>query len=730
LPDLNLEERMFGPFTGITVLAVAFILVSLGVWVHDADQASRVREQRLVANGVEARIHELEAMIIPQSNWDDAVANLDVTFDPEFAADNIGVFLYQTDGFERTYLVGGDNRPLFAMEEGKVAAPARFDSLAAQVAPLLDKVRRAEDARGPLKPSTNKSAGMISSAIQASAPAEVEGRPYILTATLIQPDFGTSLPSPRAPVVISAEAIDAEFLAKMSDRFLLDKLRVAQPGSVTSQEGSVALSDAKGAPLLALAWRPERPGSALLKKAVIPVGLLILTLAAATAILFRNGRRVAQSLIASEARAKHQALHDSLTSLPNRALLADRLSQASEHLRRHGGHVGVLCLDLDRFKEVNDTLGHQCGDELICVAARRLAELCRGTDTVARLGGDEFAIVTVDTAPAGLSTLAQRVVEALSGPVSLSAGEVTLSCSVGVTLVTDPDVEGVEALRQADLALYRAKEDGRGRYHFFEPEMDAALKNRKAIEADLRNALNTGELRLVYQTQVDGRGRVKGVEALMRWDHPMRGTIAPGFFIGLAEECGLIDAMGQFALRQAFLDSRRWPGLSVAINVSPIQFRSPGFLPFIRDLVAETAVDPRRIELEITEGLLLEDGADVQASLRSLREMGFALALDDFGTGYSSLGYLRRYPVDRIKIDRSFVARLGADTESDAVIAAIIKLAKALNLGVIAEGVETDEQRRRLRAAGCTDAQGYLFSKPVEVDAVAALLTGGGKVAA
>jgi diguanylate cyclase (GGDEF)-like protein len=427
---------------------------------------------------------------------------------------------------------------------------------------------------------------------------------------------------------------------------------------------------------------------------------------------------MAQGLIASEARAAHLAYHDALTGLPNRVLFFDRLAHAMEQMRRDGQKIAVHCIDLDRFKDVNDTFGHHVGDELIQAAARRLAAQCRGADTFARLSGDEFAIVQSNATVASAAALAARLVEIMAQPVDLSAGRVFVGCSIGVTLVIDDHLEPAEALRQADLALYRAKQNGKVQFCFFEIEMDAAIKTRRALEADLRGALARGELGMAYQPQVNKNGVMTGVEGLVRWIHPERGYVSPAFFVPIAEECGLIIDLGMFTLRRAFEDSRRWKGLKVAVNVSANQLRLKDFVPRIVELVEELDVDPKRFELEITEGILLGDDPNTHETLKRLRHMGFSIALDDFGTGYSSLSYLQRYPINKIKIDRSFIANLGVDTESEAVVGAIIKLARALKLSVIAEGVETTDQRARLAAAGCSEVQGYLFSRPVGADEI------------
>ena len=387
--------------------------------------------------------------------------------------------------------------------------------------------------------------------------------------------------------------------------------------------------------------------------------------------------------------------------------------------------MAVHCIDLDRFKEVNDNYGHIIGDELIRQAALRMAAQCRSGDTFARLSGDQFAVIQLNATPARAAALAARLVEVMAQAVDLSVGRVFVGCSIGVALISDGDADCAEAVRQADLALYRAKHNPAVRYCFFETEMDQAIKDRRALEADLREALSQGALQLAYQPQVDHRGLMTGVEALVRWTHPERGPISPAYFVAIAEECGLIDTLGQFTLRRAFEDSRRWNGLKVAVNVSAHQLRMKDFAPRLADLVAEMNVDPENFELEITEGVLLGDDPITHDTLQQLRAMGFALALDDFGTGFSSLSYLQRYPINKIKIDRSFVINLGADDGAEAVVGAIVALAKALKLAVIAEGVETTDQRRRLAAVGCSAIQGYLFSRPVPADSIDHMCAGG-----
>jgi predicted signal transduction protein with EAL and GGDEF domain len=343
---------------------------------------------------------------------------------------------------------------------------------------------------------------------------------------------------------------------------------------------------------------------------------------------------------------------------------------------------------------------------------------CRPSDTVSRISGDEFSIIQTAASVAAATTLATRLTEGLREPIELEAGCVFIGCSVGITIVTDPSLPAAEILRQADVALYRAKETAKGQFCFFAVDMDSAMKVRRSLEVDLRAALGLGSLQLAYQPQMNERTGMTGVEALLRWRHPVRGDLSPSYFVSVAEECGLIGDLGMFAMRRAFEDSRRWRHLKVAINISPKQLRMGDFFAKTVALVEETGVDPQRFELEITEGILLGDDPDTLILLRRLRDYGFDLALDDFGTGYSSLSYLQRYPINRIKIDRSFITNLGVAEEADEFITAIVRLARALKLSVIAEGVETAAQRAALIAAGCTDMQGFLLGPPMPAEAI------------
>jgi diguanylate cyclase (GGDEF)-like protein len=428
--------------------------------------------------------------------------------------------------------------------------------------------------------------------------------------------------------------------------------------------------------------------------------------------------------IRAEARISHLAKHDALTDLPNRVLFHEKLDEAVVRIGR-GHAVAVFCLDLDRFKSVNDTLGHGIGDALLKLVAERLRRSVRESDTIARLGGDEFAIIQpfVDQ-PTGATALAARIIDALSEPFTIGDHQIEIGTSIGIAVAPSDGVTADDLLKHADLALYRAKSDGRGVYRFFEPEMDAKMRKRRELEMDLRAALGKNELELFYQPLVNLKeGKVIGFEALLRWRNPERGLVPPAEFIPLAEEIGLIAPIGAWVLRQACHEAASWPGdVKVAVNLSPIQFKSERLVLDVASALGASGLSPQRLELEITETVMLHDTETTLAMLRQIKALGVSISMDDFGTGYSSLSYLRKFPFDKIKIDQSFVREISDADESMAVVRAVVGLGSSLGMVTSAEGVETADQLRTLRAEGCTLAQGFLFSPAVPAQEIAALL--------
>ena len=416
----------------------------------------------------------------------------------------------------------------------------------------------------------------------------------------------------------------------------------------------------------------------------------------------------------AEVRIAFMAHHDALTSLPNRVLLRLRMSEMLARIRCTGRGVATLCIDLDNFKMVNDTLGHPLGDLLLQQVAGRVRDHLRETDMVARFGGDEFAVLQADVAaPEEVRSLAQRLLAVIAEPYDLDGHTVTVGASIGIALAPGDGDDVDRLLKNADLALYRAKADGKGTFRFFEAEMDARAQARRLLEGEFRAALQARAFDVHYQPLVDlSSGEVSGFEALLRWPHPERGMIPPVEFIPIAEETGLIGGLGAFVLARACADAMRWPAhVRVAVNLSPLQFRTGNLLQVVTDALARSGLPAKRLELEITEGLLLERSEHVLATLHALRALGVRISMDDFGTGYSSLSYLRSFPFDKIKIDRSFVRDLGSSADSQAIVRAIISLGTSLGITITAEGVETEHDLACLKAEGCNEGQGYLFAR-------------------
>ncbi|MEO5808086.1 EAL domain-containing protein [Devosia sp.] len=425
----------------------------------------------------------------------------------------------------------------------------------------------------------------------------------------------------------------------------------------------------------------------------------------------------------NEARIQHLARHDALTDLPNRIEFLEQMTKTEASIKR-GEMAAVLYIDLDHFKAVNDTLGHAVGDELLKQASARLWGTTRESDVLARLGGDEFSLlIRPIESPEDAARVADRIIKAIAAPFLIAGQQIEVGASVGIAVAPNDGDKTDTLMKNADLALYKAKSEGRSTYHFFESGMDAALQQRRSIEAGLRLALQKQELRLVYQPLLGiAQNRVTCVEALLRWDHEDR-TISPVEFIPIAEETGLIVPIGEWVLRQACLTAATWPGdVRVAVNLSPIQFKNRDLVGLVRSALADAKIPATRLELEITESLLLADNEQTLKALHDLRAMGVRISMDDFGTGYSSLSYLRSFPFDKIKIDRSFMRDLTTRGDSLAIIKAVIGLGQSLGMSTTAEGVETEEQFDMVRAQGCDEVQGYLFSPPIAASALANLL--------
>ena len=508
-----------------------------------------------------------------------------------------------------------------------------------------------------------------------------------------------ALPPELAAPGTSLQAIDV-YRARIGNGALANPEQMAAASAIATHEASAFTQELMDGRIVAVSQRPMQDGGFVAVHEDI------------------TERRRAEAKIA------HLARHDMLTNLPNRVLFREHLESEFGRIQPGRGFA-VHCLDLDHFKTVNDTLGHPIGDELLKLVAARLTKAVQSTDFIARIGGDEFAVVQANVArPEQCSQLAASIVELVSEPYDIDGRHIVIGASIGIAIAPSDGANPDTLLKNADMALYLAKEDGRGTHRFFEREMDKRLQLRRVLELDLRKALAEGQFEVYYQPIIDLQGgRAAGLEALLRWNHPERGQISPADFIPLAEETGLILPLGEWVLRTACLHASKWPkDVSVAVNLSPLQFKGRNIVQLTMSALAASGLPAARLELEITELVLLQDEANTLAILHQLRAIGVQISMDDFGTGYSSLAYLRNFPFDRIKIDRSFVRDMLVRQDCRAIVRAVIGLAKSLGITTIIEGVETREQLEAAKAEGCDLGQGYLFSKPMPEPNIAAFL--------
>jgi len=678
---------------------------------------------------------------------------------------NLGFRLFDLYDAQETYIIGRDGKAVYASVRREPASPASY----ARVAPAVDRFVKL--ARGQIKRPSGRS--NLDERLPGSPPAPLVFPPlpgFTDKPTTVYPSVRTTASvlhatdlvrigdrlafvsamqmarvtpdRPRgnanAPVLLNIRYLDQQFLSMTSKQYSLAEPRVAIDPALRPGETSTPLMNSDGVALAQMVWKPILTGGQVMRGLLAPaavlfgvVTLLVLLMSLKLrGAMKRDDEQVAQlerahlELKAKEAQAHHLAYHDVLTGLPNRALFNDRADQAMLRAR-HGEAMAILLLDLDRFKNVNDRLGHLAGDELIQQVAKRLSRTLGAGAVIARLGGDEFAILLQGAEFMDhLEPTLDCILEDLRRPYDIHGNQAHVGVSVGVARAPECGTDRTDLMRKADIALYRAKDEGRDCYRFFTDAMDETVQLRTNLEVDLRHALATGDgLSVHYQPLVDSAGRkVTGLEALVRWDHPERGSVPPNLFVPVAEETGLISALGDWVMSESCKVAREWPNLTIAINLSPIQFCDEEFAERLCRIVRQSGVSPHQIELEVTEGVVLDQNETVRGALRRLRREGFRIALDDFGTGYSSLSYLRDFEVDRIKIDKSFVQSLGLTLDAGAIVTAVVTLGHAMGLQVTAEGVETADQEDFLRSAGCNVLQGFLFSKAVPASELAGSL--------
>jgi diguanylate cyclase (GGDEF)-like protein len=691
------------------------ILLGFAFWAaHNVDEDAQRTEASFVVSGLASILDRVSTEQESITIWDDAVIKAREG-DQLWMTENIGQWVGDYFGHDEVYVLDQHNQPVHAMRDGQTVDNGVFGERAGLILPLTVQLRReigsaADDAAiGEM--------GAADTFLEDDVPVRVSVKPIV--------PFGTTLTVDRGQeyVHVSFRRVDQDVLAEIERTYRISGLEFS--AEETNSGPVVPVASNSGRTLSVLTWTPNRPGAKLITQAV-PGTIAAATVGGALLVfLLMRLRRSATNLIASEAQTRFLAFHDTLTGLPNRALFEDRLDRALVSARETGTNVALHLVDVDRFKYINGTLGHAAGDAVIRQVGLRLAGAIKTSDTVARLGGDEFAIVqTGIKSIADAEKSAERLIERISAPMDVTGTKLNVTGSLGLVVTLGAEHTREEMLRKADIALYEAKGRGRARFTLFDADMDDVVKRRRLIEDELRLALELGsQIKLVYQPifASDGK-RIVGAEALVRWDHPVHGRMAPELFISIAEERGLISQLGEHVLREAAEFGCRSNVPWIAVNVSPLQFRDAQFAVTVLNQIAEAGLPASRLQLEITEGVLLENAVLVESTLTRLRRAGVRVALDDFGTGYSSMNYLRRYSIDKLKIDQSFIAELGTSAEADAIVRSMITLARSLRLEVTAEGVETKEQMHHLAALGCHEMQGFLLSRPISEEQLTELM--------
>lgn len=717
------SSRLFINQTVIPIVLLATLVLGGAGWAvlwvgARTDDVSAERQSRVVDVVVEqfksAVAHDQESVTV----WDDAVERVRAG-DTEWINSNLGAWMHSYFGHDAAYILDPDDGVVLAFA-GSPESPDAFGALSTVVEPLTKELRerlRAGDTSGV-------SDKVLS--IGVSDVSVVKGRPSIVSVKPIVSDSGEIEQVPGEEYLhIALQYLDGGFDEQLGKDYFLNEMHFAWTKPLASGAASTAITSRSGASIGFLVWQPYKPGSEVLS-AVAPVLISVAAIVVfGLAMLLVALRRRSMILRQSEAEVQHLATHDQLTELPNRRQFERRFDQALKSVGATGESLAVLYLDLDHFKEVNDSYGHSAGDDLLREFAERLRRFCRPSDTIGRLGGDEFGmILRYLRSDEELNDLCTQLIEMARHPFDIGHTQAFIGVSIGAVRAPFYGTDRLELTRNADTAMYHAKRSGRRAFAVFDEAMKSTIIERREIERDLRHSLKVGgQMVLHFQPLFSAKtARIVGVEALLRWNHPERGRIAPDIFIPIAEETGLIEQLGEWVLAEAVNSAKEWPLDTISVNASAIELANPAYALRVTNILMRTGFDPKRLELEVTETAFGSSSCACERNIAALREIGVRFALDDFGVGFSSLGRLHQFEVDRIKVDRSFVSGFGKANGDEAIVQAIVNLAKSAGLRTTAEGVETSGQAEYLTEIGCDELQGFLLARPMPAGDIAELL--------
>jgi len=716
------------PIGVIVAVAIVCIVVAVLSSAQRADEVAGRHEKQLLARALdnfgERVLRETESVATSPA----ALRNIRDNYDPVWTDERVGRWLSNSFDHDAVVVIDAADQPAYSLVNKAPATPDWLAAAQSDIKSMLNYMR-GRDPNLPGASLVEASRAQQGPHAQVAVIRRFMGRPAVLAAVAVAPAGGAANAAAKsAPIVMSVEYFDPDELVQIGSQLRLATLHEVPPNAaVPHGEFTYELTDPYGNVVARYAWTPMQPGAEIVHSVIPFITVAVAGFALLAAFVLRYMRRTSAVIAAGESRLRYLAMHDPLCGLPNRIFFGERLEAVIDEVAAGATPAAVFYIDLDHFKDVNDTLGHPIGDELIRNVTLRLSRTLRGDDLVARLGGDEFAVISsVGEDTAKVMAVAQRIINAICAPYSINSQNIVIGASVGIAVIDKHCAGAADIMRYADMALYRAKNEGRNRACLYDAAMNADLSSRKLLEGDLREAIENNRLRLLYQPIVNKSGeKVVGVEALCRWTHPTRGEIPPTEFIPVAEHSGLIIQLGAWVLRHALAEGAAWPDLSLSVNVSPLQFRRTDFVDVVERALSDTGFDPARLELELTESVLIGNLDSAEAAILRLKGLGVRLALDDFGTGYSSLLYLRRFPFDKLKIDRSFVRSIEKAADAAAIVHAIVSLGRGLGMQVTAEGVETADQHLFLRAAGVHSLQGFRFGRPVPPAEITARLKAG-----
>lgn len=719
--------RLIAPMSALLAGLAALLLVLLFYSANSMNQAASQAQRALINNALSLRLVQSLSELRSVAWWDEMVLkSRKAGFDGDWLDVEVGVFITTSYKHDRILVLDEQNRPVYGFGSDQRLDRATQEQFTRLVLPLIAQIRGGKNASPRINDAsftenlaeesaiTDRSYGRGAAAILSNGK-----RPVFAAAMEITPSLDKTLGSRRPHLLVSVTDLTTAALKDIGRSILINDLRYGANGALAADTFPMRSDDGKS--MRPLNWTPKQPGNELINDLLPAILIVLIAATASITALFKRLLGSTRELAKREVEAQYLANHDALTGLPNRRMLAARLEELRAEHDAQRTSVSVSCIDLDRFKDINDTLGHQAGDELIKAVARRIESLALPGDIVARLGGDELAVIRLHQHVNEGERLSNLVIGSFEVPFRVLGHEIETSASLGVTSAT-LDRPFDDIMREADIALYEAKAMGRGRAAHFVAPMAAKLEKRHAIEIDLRRAIANRELTLNYQPIVEATtGRISSVEALVRWNSATHGYVSPELFVGIAEETGMMAALGRFIIEQAMEDSQRWPHLVTAINISPAQLRSATIVNELVESASRHGVSPKMITIEITETLLMANDARTLKLLNQLKEHGFSLALDDFGTGYSSLAYIRDFPFDRLKIDRRFIKDVDQNPQALAIVEGVVNFGRILGHEIIAEGIETEQEMQAMQRAGCTHLQGFVFSRPLSADHIEAL---------